>query len=54
MSEYEHGPDDVLVMGTDGLWDVTTDREVADTVSGFLSCCEPTDPVRYCTVISSL
>ncbi|XP_070967806.1 protein phosphatase 1H-like isoform X1 [Oncorhynchus clarkii lewisi] len=47
MSEYEHSPDDVLVMGTDGLWDVTTDREVADTVSGFLSCCEPTDPVRY-------
>uniref|UniRef100_A0A673ZNT3 Protein phosphatase, Mg2+/Mn2+ dependent, 1J n=1 Tax=Salmo trutta TaxID=8032 RepID=A0A673ZNT3_SALTR len=47
MSEYKHGPNDVLVMGTDGLWDVTTDREVADAVSGFLSCCEPTDPVRY-------
>ncbi|KAM9524445.1 protein phosphatase 1H-like [Salvelinus alpinus] len=47
MSEYNHGPNDVLVMGTDGLWDVTTDREVADAVSGFLSCCEPTDPMRY-------
>uniref|UniRef100_A0A8C7STV6 Protein phosphatase, Mg2+/Mn2+ dependent, 1J n=1 Tax=Oncorhynchus mykiss TaxID=8022 RepID=A0A8C7STV6_ONCMY len=47
MSEFKHGPNDVLVMGTDGLWDVTTDREVADAVSGFLSCCEPTDPVRY-------
>lgn len=43
----KHGPDDVLVMGTDGLWDVTTDRDVADAVSSFLSCCEPTDTMRY-------
>uniref|UniRef100_A0AAY5KPW2 PPM-type phosphatase domain-containing protein n=1 Tax=Esox lucius TaxID=8010 RepID=A0AAY5KPW2_ESOLU len=47
LSKYQHGPNDVLVMGTDGLWDVTTDREVADAVSSFLSCCEPADPVRY-------
>lgn len=46
-SDSKHGPDDVLVMGTDGLWDVTTDRDVADAVSGFLSCCDPTDPMRY-------
>lgn len=45
-ADYKHGPDDVLVMGTDGLWDVTTDREVADAVMGFLAGCEPNDPMR--------
>lgn len=45
--EHKHGPDDVLVMGTDGLWDVTTDREVADAVSAFLSGCDPADPMRF-------
>ncbi|KAJ8258396.1 hypothetical protein COCON_G00174080 [Conger conger] len=47
IEDYKHGPDDVLVMGTDGLWDVTTDREVADAVTGFLAGCEPNDPMRY-------
>lgn len=47
VEEHKHGPDDVLVMGTDGLWDVTTDREVADAVSAYLSCCEPSEPMRY-------
>uniref|UniRef100_G3NP76 Protein phosphatase, Mg2+/Mn2+ dependent, 1J n=1 Tax=Gasterosteus aculeatus aculeatus TaxID=481459 RepID=G3NP76_GASAC len=47
MEENQHGPDDVLVMGTDGLWDVTTDREVADAVSSYLSGCDPSDPMRY-------
>lgn len=47
ISEHKHGPDDVLIMGTDGLWDVTSDREVADAVKKFLSCCEPNDPMRY-------
>lgn len=53
MDENKHGPDDVLVMGTDGLWDVTTDREVADAVSAYLSCCDPSDPMRYavCQII---
>uniref|UniRef100_A0A8D3CT95 Protein phosphatase, Mg2+/Mn2+ dependent, 1J n=1 Tax=Scophthalmus maximus TaxID=52904 RepID=A0A8D3CT95_SCOMX len=47
LDENKHGPDDVLVMGTDGLWDVTTDREAADAVSAYLSCCDPSDPMRY-------
>lgn len=47
LEEHKHGPDDVLVMGTDGLWDVTTDREVADAVSDYLSGCDPSDPMRY-------
>ncbi|XP_061640990.1 protein phosphatase 1H isoform X2 [Phyllopteryx taeniolatus] len=45
--DTKHGPDDVLVMGTDGLWDVTTDKEVADAVSAYLACCDPSDPMRY-------
>lgn len=51
--ENKHGPDDVLVMGTDGLWDVTTDKEVADAVSAYLSSCDPSDPMRYavCRII---
>lgn len=53
IDEHKHSPDDVLVMGTDGLWDVTTDREVADAVSAYLSCCDPSDPMRYaaCQII---
>nr|XP_020481021.1 LOW QUALITY PROTEIN: protein phosphatase 1H-like [Monopterus albus] len=47
LDENKHGPDDVMVMGTDGLWDVTTDREVADAVTAYLSCCDPSDPMRY-------
>uniref|UniRef100_A0A3Q2XRI2 PPM-type phosphatase domain-containing protein n=1 Tax=Hippocampus comes TaxID=109280 RepID=A0A3Q2XRI2_HIPCM len=35
--DNKHGPDDVLVMGSDGLWDVTTDKEVADAVSAYLA-----------------
>ncbi|XP_038126192.1 protein phosphatase 1H isoform X1 [Cyprinodon tularosa] len=47
LDENKHGPDDVLVMGTDGLWDVTTDKEVAEAVSTYLSRCDPSDPMRY-------
>ncbi|XP_063306790.1 protein phosphatase 1J isoform X3 [Pelobates fuscus] len=32
LSEYEHDANDVMVMGTDGLWDVIKDEEVADIV----------------------
>ncbi|MGH0183180.1 UNVERIFIED_CONTAM: hypothetical protein FKN15_011679 [Acipenser sinensis] len=46
VTQYQHSPDDVLVLGSDGLWDVTTDREVADAVSSFLSQFEPNDPMR--------
>ncbi|XP_056126593.1 protein phosphatase 1H [Rhinichthys klamathensis goyatoka] len=47
ISEHKHGSNDVLVMGSDGLWDVTTDRDVAEAVSTFLSGREPNDPMRY-------
>ncbi|MBN3274457.1 PPM1J phosphatase, partial [Polyodon spathula] len=46
VTQNQHSPDDVLVLGSDGLWDVTTDREVADAVSSFLSQFESSDPMR--------
>ncbi|XP_069798037.1 protein phosphatase 1H isoform X1 [Narcine bancroftii] len=47
MKKYEHGADDVIVMGTDGLWDVVSDREVADAVTRILSSSEPDEPNRF-------
>ncbi|XP_053100878.1 protein phosphatase 1J isoform X2 [Hemicordylus capensis] len=47
LTQYEHCPDDVLVLGTDGLWDVTNDRQVADVVFDVLMRYEPNDPCRY-------
>ncbi|KAG5830499.1 hypothetical protein ANANG_G00311310 [Anguilla anguilla] len=39
--------DDVLVMGTDGLWDVLSNEEVSEAVAGFLANCDPDDLHRY-------
>uniref|UniRef100_A0A674P8J2 Protein phosphatase 1H-like n=1 Tax=Takifugu rubripes TaxID=31033 RepID=A0A674P8J2_TAKRU len=47
LTRYEHGADDVLVMGTDGLWDVLSNQEVAEVVTTFLSNCDPDDLYRY-------
>lgn len=46
LTQYEHCPDDVLVLGTDGLWDVTNDKEVAAVVMEVLTSYEPNDPCR--------
>lgn len=46
LTQYEHCPDDVLVLGTDGLWDVTNDKEVAEVVMDVLMGYEPNDPCR--------
>lgn len=43
LAQYEHGADDVLVMGTDGLWDVLSNQEVAEAVTTFLANCDPDD-----------
>ncbi|KFO91648.1 Protein phosphatase 1H, partial [Buceros rhinoceros silvestris] len=45
--QYEHGPDDVLILATDGLWDVLLNEEVAEAVTNFLPNCDPDDPHRY-------
>ncbi|XP_045402779.1 protein phosphatase 1J isoform X2 [Lemur catta] len=54
LTQYEHCPDDVLVLGTDGLWDVTSDCEVAATVDRVLSAYEPNDPSRYTALAQAL
>lgn len=46
LNQYEHGADDVLVMGTDGLWDVLSNKEVNESVSTFLANCDPDDLYR--------
>ncbi|XP_075052363.1 protein phosphatase 1J isoform X1 [Mixophyes fleayi] len=43
----EHGADDVMVIGTDGLWDVITDREVADIVQRVFASHGIDQPNRY-------
>ncbi|XP_023647231.2 protein phosphatase 1H [Paramormyrops kingsleyae] len=47
LTQYEHGADDVLVLGTDGLWDVLSNEEVAEAVTSFLANCDPDDQHRY-------
>ncbi|KAM4618393.1 protein phosphatase 1H [Polymixia lowei] len=47
LTQYEHGADDVLVLGTDGLWDVLSNQEVAEAVTCFLANCDPDDQHRY-------
>uniref|UniRef100_A0A8C4TU35 Protein phosphatase, Mg2+/Mn2+ dependent 1J n=1 Tax=Falco tinnunculus TaxID=100819 RepID=A0A8C4TU35_FALTI len=54
LTQYEHCPDDVLVLGTDGLWDVTNDKEVAGVVMEVLTNYEPNDPCRYTMVAQEL
>ncbi|XP_054251830.1 protein phosphatase 1J isoform X2 [Indicator indicator] len=54
LTQYEHCPDDVLVLGTDGLWDVTNDKEVAGVVMEVLTSYEPNDPCRYTMVAQEL
>ncbi|PIN97218.1 hypothetical protein AB205_0040060, partial [Aquarana catesbeiana] len=47
LQQYEHSADDVLVLATDGLWDVLLNEEVSEAVTNFLACCDPDDPHRY-------
>uniref|UniRef100_A0A8D0BA85 Protein phosphatase, Mg2+/Mn2+ dependent 1J n=1 Tax=Salvator merianae TaxID=96440 RepID=A0A8D0BA85_SALMN len=54
LTQYEHCPDDVLVLGTDGLWDVTSNEEVAKVVIDVLMRYEPNDPCRYTMVAQEL
>ncbi|KAL6057990.1 hypothetical protein STEG23_015858, partial [Scotinomys teguina] len=43
LSQYEHGADDVLILATDGLWDVLSNEEVAEAITQFLPNCDPDD-----------
>lgn len=51
---YDHGPDDVLVLATDGLWDVLLNEEVAEAVNNFLPNCDPDDPHRFVLQLDSM
>ncbi|XP_060701270.1 protein phosphatase 1H-like [Hemiscyllium ocellatum] len=54
ITKYEHGVDDVIVLGTDGLWDVVSNREVADVVIRVLSSCQPDDLNRFTLAAQNL
>lgn len=41
LEQFEHGADDVMILATDGLWDVLSNKEVAEAVTSFLGNCDP-------------
>ncbi|XP_007888473.1 protein phosphatase 1M [Callorhinchus milii] len=45
LTQHKFEPNDVLIMGTDGLWDILSNKEVADIVDSFLA--ENKHPHRY-------
>ncbi|KAM4795732.1 LOW QUALITY PROTEIN: protein phosphatase 1J [Rhinophrynus dorsalis] len=47
LTGFEHSPDDVMVIGTDGLWDVINDKQVADIVQRVLASHDSNLPNRY-------
>ncbi|XP_053341053.1 protein phosphatase 1H [Clarias gariepinus] len=47
LEQFEHGPDDVMVLATDGLWDVLSNKEVAEAVTSFLGNSDPDNHHRY-------
>ncbi|XP_053562627.1 protein phosphatase 1H [Bombina bombina] len=54
LTDCEHSADDVMVMGTDGLWDVISDTEVADVVQRVFSVHGPDKSNRYNLVAQEL
>ena len=46
LTQFEHGTDDVLILATDGLWDVLSNEDVAEAVTCFLGNCDPDDQNR--------
>lgn len=46
--------DDVVVMATDGLWDVLSNEQVALLVRSFLTSNQKDDPHRYCVAEGDL
>ncbi|KAF3855116.1 hypothetical protein F7725_023171 [Dissostichus mawsoni] len=52
--ECEHGADDVLVLGTDGLWDVLSNQEASEAITCFLANCDPDDQHRHVLLITQL
>lgn len=46
LSKADLALNDVLILGSDGLWDVVTNEEAAETVSQTLNNLPPTDSTR--------
>ncbi|KAK3558825.1 hypothetical protein QTP86_028742 [Hemibagrus guttatus] len=46
LEQFEHGADDVMILATDGLWDVLSNKEVAEAVTSFLGNCDPDNHYR--------
>ena len=47
LSSREHHPNDVLVMASDGLWDMLSSEEVARRVTMTLQQLDEDNPERY-------
>ncbi|XP_077976913.1 protein phosphatase 1H-like [Glandiceps talaboti] len=54
LTENEHTDNDVLVMGTDGLWDILSNQEVVDIVKDILDNFPPGDMSRYASAAQEL
>lgn len=52
LAQCEHGADDVLVLGSDGLWDVVSNQEAAEAVTSFLANCDPDDRHRHVPLVA--
>lgn len=56
LSDYDHSEDDVLIMGSDGLWDVTTNSKAAYVVKNCLSqfACDDRSRLVHLTFVGKI
>ncbi|XP_014662605.1 PREDICTED: protein phosphatase 1H-like [Priapulus caudatus] len=54
LAAFDHSPDDVLIIASDGLWDITTNELAAEIVASSLSRFAETDNDRYTSAAQEL
>ncbi|XP_076819014.1 uncharacterized protein LOC143464867 isoform X2 [Clavelina lepadiformis] len=54
LSGRSHDDDDVIIVGSDGLWDVTSNETAAQIVKSILTDLEKSDCNRYCIAAKAL